>query len=230
MNKCQHNYHILFQTIYGSNIKCYTFYPSIDSNTNDTLVDISLLSYSGNIDIFISSIYKHPNYTNFDHSLQLNLNDLMKSQSLTIDVINNDNPICNITFNQCRPIYISVETNISSLSTYNIMVTQNIIGILSDGITIQSMLSSLSAVKLFRFTIDKTSIHSLMITVSSLSPNPNILIIIYPSGNINNVQGNITQTMYISSETLTIQDGDNNFCLSSDIVPCIFFASSIFNI
>ena len=75
-----------------------------------------------------------------------------------------------------------------------------------NGITTQSMLSSLSCAKLFTLTIDKTSIHSLRITVGSSSPNSNILIIIYPSGDINNDinngPGNIIQIMYI-----TLQDG-----------------------
>ena len=121
-----------------------------------------------------TSKYKHPNSTHSDHVLHLNSNDLMKSTSLTIDIDDkDDDPICNSISLECKPIYICVESNISSSSstdvsndlelTYNIMVTQNTIGILSDGITTQSILTPSFTQKLFKFTIDKTSVNTLMI-------------------------------------------------------------------
>ncbi len=205
----------LFETVYKMDTKYYIFYPTIDSKESGD-IDVSIVGYSGDINIFLSNgSYKHPNGTFHDYSFQINAQDSMKSQSLSIPIEH----MCDVRTFECKALYISVtpiglaSIYSSGAITYSIMVTQNIIGILSDGVSVQATLNMDNAEKLFRFTIDKDALqnHTVRFTISALRDNEAVSMVVYPTGTAQNETASIAKPMFGSSETVLIK----NLCLNS---------------
>ncbi len=103
--------------------------------------------------------------------IQINSNDAMKSQSLSVDI----NDVCDEN--------IDFETD---AITYSIIITQSSICLLSDGLSIQSQLNENNKRKLCMVTIGKDTAvnHTMRFTMSAITDSESVSMTSYPMGTL----------------------------------------------